>query len=264
HDVANPVYGEILRGAQEEAEHQNKALLLGDASVGTASNSRLAQMIGGGGVDGLILQAAGVRADDLIVQAARQQVPVVLLQAALDVDAHLVLLPDEQAAEIATTHLLALGHHRIGCLATAKNLTFTDGRLSGWRGAMDSRADDDLITYSGPTAAEGEDATRSLLERRPDLTGLVCFNIVSAIGALRAARALNLQVPHDLSIISIHDVKFSEDLRVPLSVVRMPLAEMGRIAIRTVSDPPEADKSTIRLQIAPELVLRKSTGPVGG
>ena len=259
HDVANPVYGEILRGAQEEVELHNKALLLGDAAAGSASNSRLAQMIGGSGVDGLILQAAGVKSDNLIVHAARREMPVVLLQADLDVGAHLILLPDSEAATMATRHLRELGHRRIACLATAPGLTFTEGRLGGWRKTMGADADDALIVHSGPTAAEGEAAVRALLERQPDITGLVCFNVVAAIGALRAAKALGVRVPEDLSVISIHDVKFAEDLRVPLTVVRMPLAEMGRVAIQTVCGTDQEKKQRIGLQKAPELVIREST-----
>lgn len=48
HDISNPVYGEILRGAQQEAARQGMAVLLGDAATGTESNARLTRMIGGG------------------------------------------------------------------------------------------------------------------------------------------------------------------------------------------------------------------------
>ena len=258
HDIANPVYGEILRGAQEEAERRDKAILLGDAAVGGASGSRLARMIGGGGVDGLILQASGTRTDALIVQAARQEVPVVLLQARLEGDAHLILLPDAQAAAVATAHLRQLGHRRIGCLATEPGLTFTEDRMRGWRQEMGGDADEACVTHSGPTAAEGEAAARDLLSRHPDLTGLVCFNAVAAVGALRAARALGRNVPEDLSVIAIHDLKFAGDLRVPLTVVRMPLAEMGRASIRTICDPSHARATTHRITTRPELVIRAS------
>lgn len=262
HDIANPVYGEILRGAQEEAERQNKAILLGDAAAGSASGSRLAQMIGGGGVDGLVLQASGSSTDLLIAQAARQNVPVVLLQTRLEVEAHLVSLPDADAAAMATTHLRELGHRRIGCLATEKGLTFTENRLQGWRDTMCEDADDDCLVFSGPSAKEGEAAMRALLERQGGLTGLVCFNVVTAVGALRACRAMGLRVPGDLSVIAIHDVKFAEDLHVPLTVVRMPLAEMGRTSVQLICSPQSASNVNVHVSTPPELVIRKSCAPI--
>ncbi|WP_168798071.1 LacI family DNA-binding transcriptional regulator [Pacificoceanicola onchidii] len=259
HDIANPVYGEILRGAQEQANKLNKAIILGDASAGMVSNTRLARMIGGGGVDGLVLQAAGAFSDEIIASAVRQEVPVVLLQAGMNIDAHLVHLPDHEAAELATQHIIDLGHKRIGCLATQQGLTFTDQRLAGWRQAMGSHVNEDLVVYSAPHSDAGAEGTSELLDRHPDLTAIVCFNVVSAVGALREIRARGLNVPDDLSIIAIHDVKFAQDLSTPLSVVSTPLAEMGQLAVETVCSPPETSQSTTRVLTKPTLLLRNST-----
>ncbi len=259
HDISNPVYGEILRGAQEEARLQSKAILLGDAAAGASNNDRLAQMIGGGGVDGLILQGAGVAADDLLGRAARQKVPIVLLQADMDIEASLIQLPNKDAALLAMQHLKQLGHQKIGCLATGAHLTFTQGRIEGWREAMGFDARDDLIEYADPLVSDGESATRVLLERNPDVTALFCMNVVSAIGALRAAKEMGKNVPDDLSIIAIHDVKFAQDLSVPLTVIHMPLEEMGRLAVRTVCDENQIPDKTLEPEGAPRLILRQST-----
>lgn len=259
HDVSNPVYGEILRGAQEEAAKRRKAILLGDASAGGASNDRLAQMIAGGGVDGLILQGAGAAADALLARAAERGFPTVLLQADLGVNASLVQLPDAHATEMATRHLREIGHRKIGCLATVAGLTFTERRLSGWRAAMDGKADENLVAFSEPRTRAGEESARALLTRRPDLTALVCFNAVAAIGALRAAADLGREIPDDLSVIAIHDLKYAEDLRVPLSVVSLPLAEMGRKAVEVVCDPDAPANQWYEVDEAPRLIRRAST-----
>lgn len=261
HDVANPVYGEILRGAQEEAERQNRAILLGDAAVGSASNSRLAQMIGGGGVDGLILQAAGLQADNTIFKAADKNIPVVLLQSAFGTDGHLIQLPDTEATSMATQHLWDLGHRKIGCLATKEALTFTRDRLTGWRNVMGEEADDSLVVYSAPLAVEGETAALELIERHSDMTAMVCFNVIAAVGALRAARARGIAVPEKLSIIAIHDVKFAGDLWVPLTVVRMPLSALGEAAMKAVCNTEPAERKREVIDARPTLVLRESTAP---
>ena len=263
HDAANPVYGEILRGAQAEAERQNKAILLGDSAAGNVGNSRLAQMIGGGGVDGLILQAAGVQADNLIIKAARKKVPVVQLQTDTGLGGTLIQLPDATAAKIATRHLRDLGHRTIGCLATVEGLTFTESRMKGWQDEMGADADPSLVAHAAPVAAEGEAATRELLLRHTEITGLVCFNVIAAIGATRAAGALGLDVPRDLSIASIHDVKFAEDLKVPLTVVRMPLAELGQVAARTVCIKGAELPARMAIETSPEFVQRQSTAAPG-
>lgn len=262
HDMANPVYGEILRGAQVEANRQNKAIILGDASAGMGSNTRLARMIGGGGVEGLILQAAGEFSDEILASAVRQELPVVLLQAGMNIDAHLVRLPDKEAAIMATRHLKEIGHRRIGCLATQKGLTFTNQRLEGWYQEMGNEAHDQLVVHTDPHSDAGAEGALELLELCPDITAMVCFNVVAAVGAMRAIRNKGLKVPDDLSIIAIHDVKFAQDLWSPLSVVAMPLWEMGQLAVETVCSPQRKTCSHIEVKSKPKLILRESTRPV--
>ena len=262
HDMANPVYGEILRGAQAEANRQNKAIILGDASAGIGSNTRLARMISGGGVDGLILQAAGKFSDEILANAVRQELPVVLLQAGMDIDAHLVQLPNKEAATMATKYIRELGHTRVGCLATPKGLTFTNERLKGWREEMGEDASEDLVAYTDPHSDAGAEGTLELIERCPDITAIVCFNVVAAVGAIRAIRKKGLNVPDDLSIIAIHDVKFAQDLCPPLTVVSMPLWEMGQLAVETVCVPPTDARSQLEVKSKPLLIPRDSTRPV--
>jgi len=69
-DVTNPVYAEIMRGAQATAVKNGKALLVFDSAMGEASAARLAEMIGGGALDALIIQAAGEVSDSVLARAA--------------------------------------------------------------------------------------------------------------------------------------------------------------------------------------------------
>ena len=256
HDVSNPVYGRILQGAQTEASRQGLAILLGDAAVGAESNTRLAKMIAGRGVDGVILQSAGDLSEEILVRSARKDTPVVLLQHRLDVDASLIMLPDRAAAQLAMQHLRGLGHARIGCLATLQGLTMTTARLEGWRAAMDGNADEDAVAYAPSHSKGGHEVASALLARRPDLTALLCFNVVAAVGALRAARAAGLAVPRDLSVIAIHDAPFAGDLAVPLTVVDMPLQELGALAVQAAV---AAETVTKTIGTPPALIEREST-----
>ena len=191
HDISNPVYGEILRGAQQEAARQGMAVLLGDA----ATRDRKQCTIGADDrrrrqSTGLILQGAGEISDTLIAGAARKAVPLVRLQADMDIDAHFVCLPDKEAALLATDHLRDLGHRRIGCLATEAGLTFTDARLSGWREATGTDADDALIVHALPECHPRRTRDAGIARTlRSDITDVFCFNVVSAVGALRQIKS---------------------------------------------------------------------------
>ncbi len=263
-DVANPVYSEIIRGAQSAAGKAKRALLLGDLSCGPESAAHLADLISGNGVDGLIIQAAGGMNDNLLVRAARRNLPVVLLQSRLELKAHLVMLPDRAAAAIATTHVLGLGHRKIGCVATHAGLTFTEARRSGWETALNA-ADVPVkncpFVHAGSTINDGHKAAAELLDQNPGLTALISFNVLAAIGALDQARERGLAVPRDISIVALHDIDLAAHLNPPLTTVAMPLFEMGRRAVEILCCA-ESDVSgrTVIQSPPPKLICRSSTG----
>ena len=262
-DLANPVYSEIIRGAQSAAGKAKRALLLGDLSCGPESAAHLADLISGNGVEGLIIQASGGVNDSLLVRAARRNLPVVLLQSRLELKAHLVMLPDRAAAATATAHALGLGHRQIGCVATHAGLTFTEARRGGWESALEA-ADMPTtkcpIVHAGSTIADGQKAAAELLDQSPGLTALICFNVLAAVGALKEARERGLSVPRDISIVALHDIDLAAHLNPPLTTVAMPLYEMGRRAVEILCCAQGvADGETVIRSPPPRLICRGST-----
>ena len=265
HDLTNPVYAEIMRGAHDAAAKSRNAMLLFDASSSMESTARLVEMIGGGGLDGLIIQAAGGISDTVLARAARQKVPTVLLQAAMDIDAHLISLPDKEATQIATKYLIDLGHKEIGCVSTREGMSFTDARIEGWRSEMQTAGynhDDRLIAYGSSEIEGGIAATNQLLDTAPELTGVVCFNVMAAIGALQVIEERGLHVPEDISVITLHEIPMAAHLKVPLTTIAMPLFEMGQRAVELVVAMHEYDTGTSSIDdVAPYVIPRESTAP---
>ena len=263
-DVSNAVYAEIIRGLQSGASKANMAILLADCESVQSSEARLSELVGGGGVDGLILQAGNSVPARLLARAGRKDMPIVLLQAQLDLRARLVVLPDAAAARLATEHLLLQGHRNIACVATASGLSFTSARLEGWRAALagaDASAVADNVFYAAQSdVAEGHRAAERLLAAHPSVTGIVCFNPLLAVGVMQCIEEMGLAVPTDVSVISVHDLSYANHLRVPLTTIATPLFEMGEQAVAVLMDsdlPPD-----YRTQIsgsAVRLIQREST-----
>ncbi|MDP9482559.1 MAG: substrate-binding domain-containing protein, partial [Chloroflexota bacterium] len=84
--------------------------------------------------------------------------------------------------------------------------------------------------------AGGERAALELLDRMPDVTGLVCYNDLTAIGAVRALRARGRQVPADVSIVGYDDIPLSAWVDPALTTIAQPTAEMGRWAVRRLGE----------------------------
>lgn len=175
------------------------------------------------------------------------------------------------AGRLAAQHLLSLGHRRIGLVfpPVGDNDRARD-RLDGVTEALAEAglapAPEDRIeaTYS---IAHGKRRSLELLERRTDLTALVCGNDIIAQGALAAAAHRGMRVPDDLSVVGIGDFPGSGDIVPALTTVRLPAGRIGEVAGRhldaMISDPALRTRTTRDL-LEIELIARGTTRRVAG
>jgi len=268
HNVSNPVYAEIVSGAEAAAAARDSALLLGEAASLETGSNRLIDLIGAGAIDGLVLQGAGAATDRALAKAVRKSVRTVMLQVETDADSALISLPDQDAAAIATDHLLALGHERIGCLATAPGLRFSLARVAGWRSEMARHgleAPDSRLVWAGSDLALGRGGVKRLIDQAPEITGIVVCNAVAAIGALAGLGDLEIDVPGKVSVIALHDFPLADYVAPALTTVRMPLAEMGAAAVNLICGDADLAKHHVTIdRPAPRIILRRSTARARG
>jgi LacI family transcriptional regulator len=91
---------------------------------------------------------------------------------------------------------------------------------------------------------------------------LVGFNDKTSVGALAAAAERGLRVPEDLSITGFDDIDLAQATSPPLTTIRQPLAEMGRMAVSLLIrllDGHQVD--ALHIELATDLIIRGSTGP---
>lgn len=160
----------------------------------------------------------------------------------------------------ATEVLLARGCTRIGTVAGPADMTAAVDRLAGWTQAMTAAGlPVDAVEHGDFTEASGETACRALLERHPDLDGLVVASDLMAAGAMRVLAALGRRVPDDVAVIGFDDLGVAERTTPPLTTVRQPVEEMAERAARLLLDRVDAgDAEPVRVVVPPVLVRRDS------
>ncbi|UFN42825.1 LacI family DNA-binding transcriptional regulator [Nocardioides okcheonensis] len=160
----------------------------------------------------------------------------------------------------ATEVLLARGCTRIGTVAGPADMTAAVDRLAGWTQAMTAAGlPVDAVEHGDFTEASGETACRALLERHPDLDGLVVASDLMAAGAMRVLAALGRKVPDDVAVIGFDDLGVAERTTPPLTTVRQPVEEMAERAARLLLDRVDAgDAEPVRVVVPPVLVRRGS------
>ena len=118
------------------------------------------------------------------------------------------------------------------------------------------------IDTDDPTPMLGYPFAKQLLARKKPFTALFAYNDISAIGAMRAFQEAGLRVPEDVSIVGFDDISIASFSIPPLTTVRQPLQEMGRIAAQTLLDLIEERGPQIEeIAVKPKWIARRSTGP---
>ena len=184
-----------------------------------------------------------------------------------------IVLDHRRGAELAIEHLHGLGHRHIAVINGQSFSSDTKPRWEATRAALaalglklDARAVTSL-RGDAPTHEPGYQATQRLLRGGAKFTALTAFNDVSAIGAVRALKEAGLRVPEDVSVVGFDDVQSAAFQNPALTTVRQPLQAMGILAaeeiVRVINRGNLHQDALIpSLVIAPELVVRDSTGPV--
>ena len=179
-------------------------------------------------------------------------------------------IPAVSAAHLAgarsiTRHLAGLGHRRVGVIAGPRNWLASEARLAGHTSALANAGvlpDPGLVRSGEPTAQFGYHAAGELLDLPQRPTALTGFNDKVAAGALTAAAQRGLRVPEELSIAGFDDIDLAQATRPPLTTVRQPLQEMGRLAVSLLIRLMERQRlDALHVELATELVVRDSTGP---
>lgn len=173
-------------------------------------------------------------------------------------------MDDERAARLATEHLLAIGHSRIGFVAGPPDYELSGWRIDGWRLSMAAagRSIDGLLGQGDFSYDAGLREASRLLAGADPPTAIIASNDQMAIAALAAVRARGLDVPADVSLISFDDSPIVKFTHPPLAAVVQPIAETVACAVDLIIAEKAGRTTPEALVIIPSrLVLRNSTAP---
>jgi LacI family transcriptional regulator len=230
-DLSNPMYASIVRGVQARARALGYGVVLG-SQTDEDPDVEVSGLLRDGRVDGLLI-ASGTADDDYLRRAAADGLgPLVLVNRRVSgVDAS-VTVDDAAGAELVVAHLAELGHQSITALVGPVGIDTTIRRLEGFHAACDARGIEAVEVETGSwTAQAGYAAALGALTGPARPTAVFATTFAIGAGTLRAAREAGIDVPRDLSVITLHDADWAEYLSPPLTAVAMPSERMGADAM---------------------------------
>jgi LacI family transcriptional regulator len=281
-DILNPFFPELVRAIEDAAREHGYAVLLGNGDEDPDREAAYLELLARRRVDGLLVASGGLseRHGRWLRNAP---IPVVLVNCELaDGSRPAVLTDNRAAARLAAEHVLGLGHRHVGHITGRPTNAATAERIAGIRDAFAAAgaAPDALAVAEGDDHVAGGERAMSLLLGSPTPpTAVLCYNDLTAIGAIRAVRGRGLGVPADVSVVGFDDIDLAAYVDPPLTTVSQAIVDMGRASVLALLEAlgaegadtedeagpawPDNDAATpspvVRLRA--KLRVRSSTGP---
>ena len=199
-----------------------------------------------------------------LTRAPFGKTPVVAFdRPAADASLDTVLVQNAVGARRMTEHLIEHGHKRIAFLGTNRSLFTINSRFLGYRRALQDAGLKENAFFSGDCEAPMREAVTAMLRGANAPTAILTSNTLATRYVLGAITHLGIHVPGDLALAGFDDFQLAEFTAPPLTVVRQPITEMGRVATNLLFDRiarEETPQTGSRIVLPVEIVLRRSCG----
>lgn len=262
-DLVDPQVARLTTGLQEALQDLDLVLLLGDCAGSVARQLRFLQTLREYNVAGLLMMPAiGTSRRDL-EQLAEWRLPVVQVgRCVRGVATDHVGTDNRCAAELATRHLLALGHERLACIGMDRRSTSARQFLAGYIDTlrrMGRKFAAELVIECSGTREAGFEAVSRLCGLPQPPSAVLCCNEALAFGAMLGLRRLGLEPGRDCSVIALDETSeaglWAPALTTVAADVRGICHAAGQLLCSRIAEP---DRPIRHVMLEPRLVERAS------
>lgn len=263
-EIQNPFFGDILAGVTEVAVPSGYQVLMGAAGVAAAKQSELADAMVDRQMDGLVLVAPSM--DRTAVELTANGTPTVVFghhDRGYNFDS--VAGDDRAGAALVVDHLVELGHRRIAHTAARHHADFgwNSGpdvvRWAGYEEAMHRHGLQPLVSVTSYVEPGGYEAAMELLTHWDRPTAIFAGADTAAMGVMRAAAQLGLEIPRDLSLVGYDNSYLADLAPVQLTSVDQGGRALGAAAASLLIERIDGRTEPQLVTHAPKLMLRRTT-----
>jgi DNA-binding LacI/PurR family transcriptional regulator len=194
------------------------------------------------------------------VTSVHADLPLVMVGGDPTIAASTVTIDQLRGAQMATEHLLALGHETVHHISGPRAWIDASERLGGWKDALRAHGAKQGTVLVGDWSARGGYAAGTRLAQDPGVTAVFAANDQTALGLLRALHEHGRSVPDDVSVVGFDNTPESGFFLPPLTTVRQNFIEVGQRSVQILlSQLEDAAREHLHVTIAPELIVRQSS-----
>jgi DNA-binding LacI/PurR family transcriptional regulator len=266
-ELSNPIFPALAQAMETRATALGFVTVLCTTAASPEAEAEYVHMLLERRVDGMIFiscEMTDLRADHshyarLLSEGAR----LVFVNGGVEsLDVPAVGVDERAAGHLGTTHLLELGHRRIGFVAGPRHFVPTRQKAAGREAALtEAGVDPDGLVATAEFSVEGgRQALRELIDRENRPTAVICSSDLMAIGVLKEASVAGLRVPEDLSVVGFDGIDATAWTQPALTTIEQPVPDIAETAVNALKSLiEEPDRPLPNFLFRPQLRLRAST-----
>jgi LacI family transcriptional regulator len=261
-DLADSFFSVICHAVQETARESGYLVWFAASNYDPSIEAAQVEQMTHHPVDGILLVPVDSR-HQYLKGVASGATPVVTIDRPIEVAAtDSVEVENRTGARMAVEHLLNHGHRNIVCVATNSHLRTIKQRIAGYeeRMRLARLQPPKVVQLSNPSAAKATLSTLFASRKRPD--ALFTANNFSTIWVIETLREMKIKVGKDVALVGFDDVDFYTLITPPITAVRQPADELGRMSARLLLQKIKGDSpaSPVRTVLPVSLIVRESCG----
>ncbi len=267
-EIAHSFFPEAIRGIEEVVYREGYQIMLTHSAENFEREAAAIETLVSKRVDGILISVAESDKDiSVYTKVLKMGLQLVFFDRCVyNIGASCVSINDEESARIITKHLIEHKYKSIAHLSGPLTISISKARLNGYKKALQQNGikfNTEMVVESGFHEEGGYKAMSQLLDFSPQKRprAVVAVNDPSAFGAMRAIKERGLSIPKDVAIVGISDDIRAELMSIPLTTIKQPAYEEGKLAAKKLIAHIEKKKEKVeKIVVETQLIIRESCG----
>ena len=261
-DLTSPFTPLLIQGIQKKFKELDYFCLIADTGWDPEAEELAVKDLISRSVDGIIFVETWLQAANPILDLAN--LPYVYVHRLFKASHPHSVIPDElYGAGLAMSHLLGLGHRRIGFITGPESFYSSEDRLTAYKNALAAAGIpfDPRLVERGDWEVEGGYVGAARLLRLPERpTAIFAANDWMALGVIYAAQELGLRVPEDVALVGYDNREIATVANPSITTVTLPAREMGETAAEMLINLLQKTREYDEIMVRGRLIVRESCG----
>lgn len=259
-NLINPFFGELITAIDTEAEKHGIQLLICNTNDSRKKVEHFLESIINNYAFGAIICTLQVTANDLAFLENHGVHTVTTDRTFLDHPYSAVDIDQKNGAYLATQHLIEHGAQKIIFLSGPENDLLCIERKHGYLEALKTfNISFSNVLYGDFSLESGYKLVKSYLANHNEIDGIWAANDLMAIGAMRACRELQIDIPQNVKIVGNDNLRIGSYLSPKLTSLSQNKAKVSKAVINELISLKEKKTISKKIMLQPELIVRETT-----